>query len=199
MIFHIRSADVAQQAAHRHVLHDEHGRLGLQAGAVELHDVAVKADAPQQLDLLHAKGCGRQLVFLHCKLTADADGELLHTHCYPSTAFRTFNACIPPQRWYRSLTRQGSCMPHELKLQAHPAEDGQLRSVYVYKELHGRVLHALAHRAVHLPLRHATIFYTFFATCKALLDGRHARQANMRSAMQKSMQHEVSAVYMHSS
>ena len=38
--------------AHPHVLHDEHGRPGFQAGAIELHNVAVMADALQQLDLL---------------------------------------------------------------------------------------------------------------------------------------------------
>ena len=38
--------------AHPHELHDQHGRVGLQARAVELYDVAVVADALQQPDLL---------------------------------------------------------------------------------------------------------------------------------------------------
>ena len=38
---------------HPHELHEKQGRLRIQAGAVELHNITVEADALQQLDFLH--------------------------------------------------------------------------------------------------------------------------------------------------
>ena len=57
--------------AHPHVLHDQHGRLGLETGTVELHYVAVKADAPQQPDLLcnSAGALGMETLTADCTIS----------------------------------------------------------------------------------------------------------------------------------
>ena len=66
------------------------------------------------------------------------------------------NASLPDDGTHQ-LTRQSYSMLFELKSKAHSAEHGQLRGVHVDQQLDGRILHALAHRAVHLPPGESTL------------------------------------------
>ena len=60
------------QVAPLHVLQHQHGAAGVQAGAVELHNVSVKGQRTQQANLLHKPGCS---VMATTKNTDSAEGQ----------------------------------------------------------------------------------------------------------------------------